>query len=307
MTSRTSPITAPMSLSERLEVLGTICLPVVGITLTFIFLIKKEIGRLEIYEFFFMYVLTAIGVSVGFHRLFTHDSFRTVPLVRYALGVAGSMADQGRLLEWVAFHRIHHRFADREGDPHSPYFPRMGIFPRFRGFLHSHVAWLFDDNPVDLSTNVRDLMSDHGLVLINRLYYLWVFLGLLIPGVMSWFLNRTLRGFLFGALCGGFVRLFALHHITWSINSVCHIWGSRPFSTPDHSTNNPILALVGVGEGWHNNHHAFPYSASHGLHWWQLDLSYSFIALLEAVGLASDVKIPTKDQINGKRMQIAKS
>jgi stearoyl-CoA desaturase (delta-9 desaturase) len=292
-----------MPLSERLEVLGTVCLPICGMALTLIFLLKNEIGHSEIYAFLTMYIVTAIGVSVGFHRLFTHDSFKTVPAVRYALGIAGSMADQGPLIEWVAFHRMHHRFADREGDPHSPYFPRMGVFPRFRGFLHSHVAWLFDANPADLTMYVRDLLTDPGLVLINRFYYLWVFLGLLIPGVFCWFLDGTLKGFLFGVLCGGFVRLFALHHITWSINSVCHIWGSRPFSTPDHSTNNPILALVGVGEGWHNNHHAFPYSASHGLHWWQLDLSYFLIALLETVGLASSVKVPTEDQINQKRMQ----
>jgi stearoyl-CoA desaturase (delta-9 desaturase) len=290
-----------MPLSERLEVLGTVFLPVLGLALALIFLFKKQIGHSEIFVFVAMYVVTAIGISVGFHRMFTHDSFKAVPILRYGVGIAGSMADQGPLIEWVAFHRLHHRFADREGDPHSPYFPKMSIFPRLSGLLHSHVGWLFDDNPCDLAAYAGDLLADPGLVFINRFYYLWVFLGLLIPGILCWILEGTFKGFVLGVLCGGFVRLFALHHITWSINSVCHIWGSRPFATLDKSTNNPILALVGVGEGWHNNHYAFPFSASHGLRWWQLDLSYALIAFLKTVGLVSNVKVPTKDQINRKQ------
>jgi stearoyl-CoA desaturase (Delta-9 desaturase) len=293
-----------MPLTERLEVLGTVLLPMLGLALAVVFLRRKEVGHSEIYAFLAMYLFTAIGISVGFHRLFTHDSFKAVSTCRYLLAIAGSMADQGPLIEWVAFHRLHHRFADREGDPHSPYFPRTGLFPKLRGLLHSHVGWLLDDNPAHLSKYAGDLLADPGLVFINRFYYLWVTLGLLIPGLCCWILEGSFKGFALGVLWGGLVRLFALHHITWSINSVCHIWGSRPFATLDHSTNNPILALVGVGEGWHNNHHAFPFSASHGLRWWQLDLSYALIAFLQRIGLVSNVKLPTKDQVNRKQRGI---
>jgi stearoyl-CoA desaturase (Delta-9 desaturase) len=302
MTLSSATKTVRMPLTERIEVFGTVFLPIIGVAAV-VLLFRKQIGRSEISAFLIMYSVTAIGVSVGFHRLFTHDSFKAVSAVRYALGIAGSMADQGSLIEWVAFHRIHHRFADREGDPHSPYFPVISVLPRLRGFLHSHTVWLFDDNPSDLSSYVRDLLADPGLVVINQFYYLWVFLGLLIPGIFCWLMDGTLKGFALGVLCGGLVRLCALHHITWSINSVCHIWGSRPFPTVDHSTNNPILALLGVGEGWHNNHHAFPFSASHGLRWWQVDLSYLFIVLLEKIGWVSSVKVPTKAQIDRKSTQ----
>jgi len=275
-----------------------VVLPLLGLGLALIFLFKGLIGFPEVVAFAAMYVVTAIGISVGLHRLFTHDSFKAVPIIRYALAIAGSMADQGPLVEWVAIHRLHHRFADREGDPHSPYFPRMSLF---RGLWHSHIGWVFEDNPSELSAYAGDILADPGLVFINRFYYLWVFLGLLIPGIACWILDGNLKGFAFGVLCGGFVRMFVVHHITWSINSVCHIWGSRPFATLDKSTNNPVLALVGVGEGWHNNHHAFPFSASHGFRWWQLDLSYCLIVFLETLGLVSSVKVPTKEQIDRKQ------
>jgi len=286
-----------MKALEKIKATATVFLPIVGSTGALFYLLQRRIGRPEIYAFLFMYSLTGIGVSVGLHRLLTHKSFKTGRLVRYGLAIAGSMACQGPVLEWVAIHRIHHRFADHEGDPHSPYFPKLKPFRRLRGFLHAHVSWIFAGNPKGLSEYVRDLESDAGLVFIDRHYYSWVIAGLLIPGFVSWCCRPTLGSMVLGILCGGFVRILAVHHITWSVNSVCHVWGARPFATADQSTNNPILAVFSIGESWHNNHHAFPFSASFRLSWWQLDLSYLFISSLQLIGLAYAVKVPSKDQI----------
>lgn len=272
--------------------------PIFGTSGALFYLFQRRLGRHEIYVFLLMYCLTGIGISVGFHRLLTHKSFKTGRFVRYGLAIAGSMAVQGPVLEWVAIHRIHHRFADRDGDPHSPYFPELGH--RLRGFLHAHVWWIFDETPLNLFQYVRDLKSDSGLLFIDRHYRSWVVLGLLIPGFLCWCLRPTLSSFSFGILFAGFARIFAVHHITWSVNSVCHVWGSRPFATSDRSTNNAILALFSIGEGWHNNHHAFPYSASFRFSWWQLDLSYLFISLLQFIGLAYAVKLPTKEKVRKK-------
>jgi stearoyl-CoA desaturase (delta-9 desaturase) len=293
--------------SERLSVLLTVVGPLTGVAIAIRVAWGVGIGPAEIGVSLVMYGITAIGVSLGFHRLFTHKSFETRPAARILLAIAGSMANQGPLFEWVAFHRIHHQRADRAGDPHSPFKYGQTMWNIFRGFWHAHVGWLFEPNPKNLDQFVPDLVAESSLVRIDRSYYWWVMFGLFLPAFVNWAVQGTLHSFLLGFLWGGLVRLFLLHHVTWSINSVCHLWGTRPYRTPDMSTNNLLLAFLGVGEGWHNNHHAFPSSPRHGLEWWEFDFSFLFLLCLQAVGLAWNLKIPSKAQRDAKSVQSGKT
>jgi stearoyl-CoA desaturase (delta-9 desaturase) len=217
-----------------------------------------------------MYTLIALGMTIGFHRMLTHRSFKPHPSVKLVLLILGSMAVESPPIEWVATHIKHHALSDREGDPHSP----------MEGFFHAHLGWLFKDRFADPQRYCRHLFKDPIVVFVNRTFLLWVALSLLIPfAIGGW------TGFLWG----GMVRIFLGHHVTFSVNSVCHVFGTREFNTNDQSHNEWIVGLMAFGEGWHNNHHAFPRSAFHGLHWWQIDLSGYVIWILERVGLAQDV------------------
>ena len=219
-----------------------------------------------------MYTLTLLGVTAGFHRMVAHRSFRPHPVIKFVLLVLGSMASQGPVLRWVAVHIKHHAKADHEGDPHSP----------LKGFLFAHVMWLFGDgmNQAPPQIYCRHLLKDRLIVFVNNTALLWVALGLVIP---------FLLGGWTGLLWGGLVRIFLTDHVVWSVNSICHTFGKREFETIDRSHNEWIVGLLSLGEGWHNNHHAFPRSAFHGLHWWQFDLCGSLIWLLERFKLAQDV------------------
>ena len=240
-----------------------------------------------------MYALTGFGVTIGFHRLLTHKSFDTYKPVRWLLAILGSAAFQGMTIRWVATHRRHHQQADREGDPHSPHLHGHDLVGRIKGFAHAHMGWAFDPDKKDLSRSVPDLLADPVLMKIDQLYFLWVALGLLIPGViLGWFFHSW-AGFVSGLLWGGLVRSCLMQHVTWSVNSVCHIWGGRPFKNADYSTNNFPVAIVSLGEGWHNNHHAFPTSARHGLRWWQFDASWLVIQAMKLTGLAWNVRVPS--------------
>lgn len=221
-----------------------------------------------------MYVLVALGVTVGYHRMLTHRSFQPHPIVKFIFLVLGSMALEGAAIEWAATHTKHHAQADREGDPHSP----------VEGFFHAHLGWLFKDRMADPNVYCRHLLKDPIVMFVSRTFLLWVVLSLVIP---------FLIGGWTGLLWGGLVRIFLAHHVTWSVNSVCHTFGKREFETNDQSRNEWVVGLLAMGEGWHNNHHAFPRSAFHGLHWWQFDLSGYIIWTLERVGLVHDVyRIP---------------
>ncbi len=249
-------------------------------------------GRADLGLLLGMYALTMLGITVGFHRLFTHRAFEAAGPVQLALGVLGSMAFQGRLLEWVGRHRIHHRHSDREGDPHSPHAPRRaGFWGRFRAFWHAHVGWALPPDPADLDRYAPDLRKSRMVRVVSRLFLLWAALGLLIPAGLGYALGGW-PGALTGFLWGGLVRVFLGHHATWSVNSVCHLWGSRPHDSGDESRNNPVVGVLALGEGWHNNHHAFPTSARLGLRWWQADAGYYVIRLLAWLGLAWGVKLP---------------
>jgi stearoyl-CoA desaturase (delta-9 desaturase) len=249
------------------------------------------------------YVLTGLGITVGYHRLFTHKSFETGAVMKAIWGVLGSMAVEGPIIKWVATHRSHHQHSDREDDPHSPNTHGAGVVALFKGLYHAHFGWLFARRVPNLSKYVPDLEKDRLIKVISALFPLWVLLGLAIPTVLGWAITGTWKGALLGLIWGGLVRIFLVHHVTWSINSVCHLWGYRAFNSHDHSRNNPIFGILGMGEGWHNNHHAFPASARHGLRWWEIDLSYLVIRGMELLGLAQRVRVPSRERIEARMRQ----
>jgi stearoyl-CoA desaturase (Delta-9 desaturase) len=238
-----------------------------------------------------MYVLSGLGITVGFHRLLTHRSFKTSPAVRAVLAALGSAAVEGPVIEWVANHRKHHRFSDEPGDPHSPHVDHAaGWRGALGGLFHAHVGWILGGEAMaDRERYAKDLLADPVVSFIDRTFLLWVALGLAAPFALGVALTGTLVGGLAALLWGGAVRMFLLHHATFSINSLCHCFGRRSFQTGDQSRNLLWLSLPTLGEAWHNNHHAFPTSARHGLRWWQLDPSAWLIAGLARVGLVWDV------------------
>jgi stearoyl-CoA desaturase (Delta-9 desaturase) len=249
------------------------------------------------------YTLTGFGITVGYHRLFTHRSFKTTRAARAILAVLGSMAVEGSVIEWVATHRKHHRFSDLRGDPHSPHVNRA---PGWRGALcglaHAHVGWMFRGKDMaNPARYAKDLQADSDLRFISRTFPLWVAVGLAVPFGLGVALTGSVLGGLTGLLWGGAVRVFLLHHATFSINSLCHSFGRRPFSTGDESRNLAWLAPLAFGEAWHNNHHAFPTSARHGLGRWQIDPGAWLIGVLERCHLAWDVIRISPDRQQAKR------
>jgi stearoyl-CoA desaturase (delta-9 desaturase) len=238
-----------------------------------------------------VYLPTGFGITVGFHRLFTHRSFKTSPAVRAVIGALGSAAIEGPVISWVADHRKHHAFSDEEGDPHSPHVGfGEGVRAQFKGFFHAHLGWLFIHTQRGSKTRFApDLLNDPVVKFIDRTFLLWVAVGLAVPFGLGVAIGGTVLAGLTGLLWGGAVRILVLHHVTYSINSLCHMFGKRDFETTDHSRNLAWLALPTMGEAWHNNHHAFPTSAVHGLKARQLDLSAGVIWTLEKLGLAWDV------------------
>jgi stearoyl-CoA desaturase (delta-9 desaturase) len=238
-----------------------------------------------------MYVVAGLGVTIGYHRLLTHRSFQTFKPMEYLFATLGSMAVQGPVIAWVADHRKHHAHTDEEGDPHSPHVGHGdGIKGALYGLWYAHMGWLFDSHGrAEGKQYARDLVEDRGMRFINRNFLGIVLLGLLIPAGLGYLLDGTLKGALTGLLWGGLVRIFMLHHVTWSINSVCHFFGRRRFAIEDHSTNVFWLALPSFGESWHHNHHAFPRSAVHGLKWWEVDPSAWVIRGMKRLKLAWNV------------------
>ena len=245
----------------------------------------------DLVVFAVLYALTGAGITVGYHRLFTHRSFKTSRPVRAVFAVLGSMAVEGSPIEWVATHRKHHDFSDRPGDPHSPHAEQApGWRGALRGLAHAHVGWMFRGKDMaNPARYARDVAADVDLRFISRTFPLWVVAGLALPFGLGLALSGSLTGGLTGLLWGGAVRIFLLHHATFSINSLCHYFGRAPFGTGDESRNLAWLAPITFGEAWHNNHHAFPTSARHGLGRWQVDPGALLIAGLERCHLAWDV------------------
>ncbi|MDX6714118.1 MAG: hypothetical protein QOH30_676 [Baekduia sp.] len=245
----------------------------------------------DVVIFLVAYLLTGLGVTVGFHRLFTHRSFKTGKVVRATLAILGSAAIEGPVTAWVADHRKHHDFSDQVGDPHSPHVEHgHGFRGELAGLFHAHMGWLFIHTHRGAKDRyARDLRADPLMMTIDRLFLVWALGGLALCFLAGWALGGSVHAGLTGLLWGGGVRMLVVHHVTYSINSICHFTGRRAFKTPDESRNVWWLAPFTFGESWHNNHHAFPTSARHGLKRWQFDISAYVIWTLEKLGLAWDV------------------
>jgi stearoyl-CoA desaturase (delta-9 desaturase) len=281
----------PMTRPAKIANLLTVVLPPLIIVAAIVVFWNKVVGVHDLVLAFAMYFFTGFGVTVGFHRMLTHRSFRTSKPVEYLFAAAGSMAVQGPVINWVADHRKHHAHTDEEGDPHSPHVGAgKGFKGAMRGLLHAHVGWLLTEHGrAERAKYARDLVEDRGMRLIDRAFVGLLILGLLLPAGLGWLITGSYKGALTGLLWGGLVRVFLLHHVTWSINSVCHFFGRRRFETEDKSTNVWWLALPSMGEAWHHNHHAFPRSAVHGLGRFELDPSSWIIWAMEKLGLVWDV------------------
>ena len=288
-------------LKMRVINLAAVTIPFAGLVAAIIMLWGVAFNWIYLALLGGMYVATAIGINVGYHRFFTHRSFKTPRFIEAILAVLGSMAVEGPVIQWAAMHRCHHQHSDEHQDPHSPHSHDAGFWNMVRGMWHAHMGWLFRPHPPGLARYVNDLRKDRLVCRMSKLFPLWVLVGLLIPAALGGLFTLSWMGVLLGFIWGGLVRIFLVHHVTWSINSVCHIWGTRPFETHDESRNNAIFGVLALGEGWHNNHHAFPTSARHGLYWWQLDVTYMIIRGMALVGLARDVRVPSPDRIAAKR------
>ena len=291
------PDLGQVTLGERVAMLIAIIVPFMGLIAAIVSFWGWGFRWTDLILLLGMYLFTAIGITVGFHRLFTHRAFETNRLVQFVFAVLGSMAVQGPLLQWVAIHRRHHQHSDDPDDPHSPHHQGSGVWSVVRGLWHAHLGWMFVTKPSDLQQYVKDLRQSKLLRAVSVLFPLWVAAGLLIPTALGWLLIGTPSGAWTGFVWGGLVRILFVHHVTWSVNSVCHVWGRQPFRSHDQSRNNALFGILGLGEGWHNTHHAFPTSARHGLRWWQIDVSYWVIWGLELLGLAWNVRLPSRAAI----------
>jgi stearoyl-CoA desaturase (Delta-9 desaturase) len=253
---------------------------------------NRELHWRDVLILLILYIPTGLGITVGFHRLLTHRSFKTSPWLRGLLGVLGTMAVEGPVISWVADHRKHHAYSDRLGDPHSPHVDHGGGWRgALRGLGHAHVGWLFNHTQRGARERFApDLLADPVISFVDRTFVLFSLVGLAIPFGLGVLIGGTLAAGLEALLWGGAVRIFVLHHVTYSINSLCHFFGRRRFATDDHSRNLSWLSPMSFGEAWHNNHHAFPTSAIHGMGRGELDISGLLISLLERAGLVWDVQ-----------------
>ena len=288
-----------MTRATKLANLGGVVIPFLATLAAILLFWNRVVSGTDLAILAAMYVVTAAGITVGFHRMLTHRSFRTHKPTEYLFAMIGSMAVQGSVIAWVADHRKHHAHTDVEGDPHSPHVGHGdGLGGVLGGLWHAHTGWLLSEQGrADWKRYAPDLYEDQGMRRINRYFVPLVVLGLAIPTLAGYLLTGTLLGAATGLLWGGLVRVFFVHHVTWSVNSVCHFLGSRRFEVEDQSTNVFWLALPSLGESWHHNHHAFPRSAVHGLRRWELDPSALLIAAMEKVGLAWNViRIPPERQ-----------
>jgi stearoyl-CoA desaturase (delta-9 desaturase) len=283
-------------------------LPLFGVAAAIALLWNQLVGPADLVVFGIMYVIAGLGVSTGYHRLLAHRAFRTTRPLRIFFAAAGAMAGQGPPVIWVAHHRRHHRVADKPGDPHSPYHDEEpGIRGALKGLWHAHMGWLFDKGlSSDPMRYCPDVLRDKDMRFISKYFVWFVVGGVVLPGALGLAMTGTWFGALTGALWGGLVRFFVANHITYAVNSIGHYFGRRRFATPDESRNVGWLALFSFGEAWHNNHHAFPRSASHGMRWYELDISAMIIRGLEKIGLASHVIRIDRDRQEAKAIAWAK-
>jgi stearoyl-CoA desaturase (delta-9 desaturase) len=275
-----------------------VIVPFAGLAIAVAMLWGHGIGLADVLLAAGLYAVTGFGVTVGFHRLITHRSFTARPWLRIALAVAGSMSFQGDVNTWAATHRRHHAFTDRPGDPHSPYRYGTSVGGQLRGLVHAHVGWLFRDDPTPASRYVPDLLADRAMTRVARAFPALCAVSLILPFAAGWALGGDLRAAWAALLWAGLVRVLVLHHVTWSVNSLCHMFGSRPHPGRrfDRSTDLWPLALISLGESWHNGHHAAPACARHGSRPHQIDPSAALIRIFERLGWAAGVHWPDRQR-----------
>ncbi|WP_093084514.1 acyl-CoA desaturase [Pseudonocardia oroxyli] len=286
------------SMLEHVLVIAFMIIPLLAVAAAVPVAWGWGLGWTDVALFAVFYVVSGMGITVGFHRHFTHGSFKATPALRVGLAVAGSLALQGSPLSWVADHRRHHAYSDKEGDPHSPWLFGTGPRALARGFWHAHMGWLLDRDKTNFRRFAPDLLADRAVSRVSD-HFLWYALtSLLLPGLLGGLLTWSWGGALSALFWAGLVRVALLHHVTWSINSVCHIWGDRPFAARDRSANVWWLALLSFGESWHNLHHADPTCARHGAKPGQIDVSARAIRIFEQLGWAHSVRWPTARRLD---------
>jgi len=291
-TRATVAATLKIKIVQQLHAGAILAIPTIGVVVAVALLVRDGVDPWHVAIAAILYSLTILGITVGFHRLLSHGSFQAGPLISGMFVIFGSMAAQGPALYWACNHRRHHQCTERAGDPHSPHVHEGRKLSGWRGFLHAHIGWSFTADMTNTAVFGKDLLRNRSLARINRLYYLWVALGLAIPMALGALVEHSAHGALMGFLWGGCVRLALSYHGINGINSVTHSWGSRPFPTHEQSRNNVWMALPTFGEGWHNNHHAYPGSAIFGFKWWQVDLGAWTLVALERCGLVWNLSRP---------------
>jgi stearoyl-CoA desaturase (delta-9 desaturase) len=296
------PTTAPLlegrkSVLEQSLVIAFMIIPVVALAVAVALTWGWGLSLLDVVIATIAYFGTGLGVTVGFHRHFTHMSFKAVRPLKVALAITGSLAFQGSIVSWVADHRRHHAFSDKEGDPHSPWLFGTGPTAIVRGFWHAHMGWLFDRDKTNARRFAPDLLADRDVAAVDRQFVLLTAVSLGVPALLGGLLSWSWWGALTAFLWGGLVRVGLLHHVTWSINSICHMAGRRPFGTRDRSANVWWLAVLSFGESWHNLHHADPTCARHGVKRGQIDMSARLIWVFEKFGWVHSVRWPTPQRL----------
>ena len=293
------------SLTERVILFAFITIPLLAVIAAIPIAWGWGVGWVDLVLLAITYVIAAGGITVGFHRHFTHSSFKANRPLRIGLAVAGSYAIEGPLIRWVADHRKHHAFSDREGDPHSPWRFGTSTWALTKGLGYAHVGWLFDVEQTSQAKYAPDLLKDPDMVRVSRMFPWFVAGSLLIPAVLGGLLTWSWWGAVTAFFWAGLVRVALVHHVTWSINSICHVWGSHPFLSRDRSGNVWWLAIPSLGESWHNLHHADPTAARHGVEPGQIDISARVIGWFERAGWATDVRWPKPERLAARRAPAA--
>lgn len=291
---------------QRLHAWALLVLPTLATVAAVALAWRDGIGAFEITVFGVLYVLTFLGITLGYHRLCSHRAYEAAAPFRLVLGILGSMCAQGPLLYWAANHRRHHKYSDREFDVHSPVWTYTHAHP-WRGFVHAQLLWPFRSLPSNTLRMVGDLMGDPVVAFVNRTYFLWVLVGLALPAAAGWLVVGTAQGALSGLLWGGGVRIFVGYHVTSSVNSACHLLGRRRFLTRDNSRNVSWLSLLTLGESWHNNHHAFPWSSRLGLSWLEPDPGAWVLAGAEKCGWVSNLRVPAADVVRAAEIDATRA
>lgn len=286
--------------AKRIVTMVTIGVPGIGLAVALYLVFTGHATALDYTLFVVFYAVQMFGITIGFHRYLAHKSFKTSRFFEGVLMITGSMALEGPVLFWVSTHRRHHRFADEDGDPHSPNLSGPGLSGKLKGLWYAHIPWMFSDEETRATVFAPDVLRDRRLYYYNRTYPLWALLSLLLPALLGLAIGGTVAAAISGFIFGGLARVFLANQAAWCVGSISHMFGSRPFVTSDDSANNWPVALLTFGEGLQNNHHAFPGAYRHAMRWWEPDLSGWVIALLAKAGIVWDLKMPDRRKIDSR-------